>query len=51
MDVKEGIGSLKDEDGRDTADVGKMACILNHYFGAIQVNSLNCKVSNWFNPS
>ena len=37
MDVKEGIGSLKDEDGRDTADVGKMACILNHYFGAIQV--------------
>ena len=35
MDVKEGIGSLKDEDGRDTADVGKMTCILNHYFATV----------------
>ena len=35
MDVKEGVGSLKDEDGRDTADVGKMTCILNQYFATV----------------
>ena len=35
MEVKEGIGSLKDEDGRDTADVGKMTCILNQYFATV----------------
>ena len=29
MDVKEGIGSLKDEYGKDTADLGKVTCILN----------------------
>ena len=35
MEVKEGIVSLKDEDGRDTADVGKMTCILNQYFATV----------------
>ena len=35
MEVKEGIGSLKDEDGRDTADVGKMTCILSQYFATV----------------
>ena len=39
MEVKEGIGSLigslKYEDGRDTADVGKMTCILNQYFATV----------------
>ena len=35
MDVKEGIGSLKYEDGRDTADGGKMTCILNQYFATV----------------
>ena len=35
MDVKEGIGSLKDEDGRDTTDVGKMTCVLNQYFATV----------------
>ena len=33
MEVKEGIVSLKD--GRDTADVGKMTCILNQYFATV----------------
>ena len=35
MYVKEGIVSLKDEDGRDTADVGKMTCILNQYVATV----------------
>ena len=35
MNVKEGIGSLKDENGRDTPDVGKMTCILNQYFATV----------------
>ena len=35
MDIKEGVGSLKDEDGMDTADVGKMTCILNQYFATV----------------
>ena len=35
MDVKEGIGSVKDEDGTNTTDVGKMTCILNQYFATV----------------
>ena len=35
MEVKECIVLLKDEDGRDTADVGKMTCILNQYFATV----------------
>ena len=35
MNVKEGIGSLKNEDGTNTTDVGKMTCILNQYFDTI----------------
>ena len=35
MNVKEGIGSLKDEDGRDTVDVGKIICILNQYCATV----------------
>ena len=37
MDVKEGIESLKDEDGRDTTDLGKITCILNKYFATAGV--------------
>ena len=29
MDVNVGIGSPTDEDGKDSADVGKLTCILN----------------------
>ena len=35
MEVKEGIGSLKDEDGRDTADVGK-------HFNDLYLESILC---------
>ena len=35
MDAKEGIGPLKDEDGQETADIGRIACILNQYFATV----------------
>ena len=35
MDVKEGIGSVKDEDGTNTTDIGKITCILNKYFATV----------------
>ena len=35
MDVKEGIRSVKDEDGTNTTDIGKITCILNKYFATV----------------